>query len=193
MDIQYDVVIIGAGPAAIQGAYTWGSHKSKLTEIIDGNHKGVKLSQKEKRTLYTWMDLNGVYYPVYESAFDNAMAGRSPLTYEEMEELGQLVGVNLWSLNGHTRKMTAQISFDRPEKSPCLNNIEGDQERKRAIELIKIGRKRLKETPRGDIENDVVPCDRNRVQLEKYVDRLKEDIQNSCIIDVDAVKYDKIP
>lgn len=30
------------------------------------------------------MDLNGVYYPVYESAFDNTMAGRCPLTNEKV-------------------------------------------------------------------------------------------------------------
>ncbi len=168
------VSLIGGGPATLQDAYAWGSHKSRLTEIIDGNHKGVKLSKKDKQTIYTWMDINGVYYPVYESAFDNVVAGRSPLNNEELKELGDLVGVNWWALNNWRRGATAQIAFDRPAKSPCLASIKGDKEKyDRALELIKLGAERLKETPRGDIEKDLVMCERNRKQVENYVSRLE--------------------
>ena len=191
MYVKKIVSLIGGGPASLQPAYTWGSHKSKLTEIIDGNHKGVQLSQKEKRTLYTWMDINGVYYPIYETAFDNTMAGRCPLTYEEMGELGKLTATNWGSLNNFRRNLTAQVSFDRPEKSPCLDQIRDDKAScKRALELITLGRKRLKETPRGDVEKDLVMCERNRKQIENYVNRLKGDVQNSCRIDVETKKYD---
>lgn len=169
------VSLIGGGPADIQQAYSWGSHASKLTQIIDGQHKGVKLTDKEKETLYAWMDLNGVYYPVYESAFDNTLAGRCPLTNEEVDQLSELTGVNVWHLNWHTRQVPAQIAFDRPEKSPILDGIRNDKEKyKQALAIIKIGKKRLKETPRGDIESELVPCERHKEMLRKYTEKLKE-------------------
>ena len=77
--VKKEITLIGGGPAQIQEPYSWGSHASKLTKVIEGNHHDVKLSPKDKEILYTWMDLNGVYYPVYESAFDSTLAGRSPL------------------------------------------------------------------------------------------------------------------
>ena len=192
MYVKKVVTLVGGGPADIQPAYSWGSYPSKLTKIIEGNHHNVKLSTKEKETLYSWMDLNGVYYPVYESAFDSTLAGRSPLHNHEIKELVALTKVNIWSLNNHGRKLTAQITFDRPTKSPCLDVIRGDKKKfKRAVEIIRIGQKRLKETPRGDIEKDLVPCERNQAQLRKYTERLKIEQQNSCTISQNKKLYDK--
>ncbi len=192
MYVKKEVTLVGGGPAAIQEAYSWGTHASKLTKVIDGNHKGVKLSTKEKEILYTWMDLNGVYYPVYESAFDSTLAGRSPLYNYEINELVQLTGVNIWELNSHGRKLTAQIAFDRPEVSPCLDGIRGDKEKyARAVAIIRAGQKRLKATPRGDIEKDLVPCERHKEQLRKYAERLKVEQHNCSVIGQNEKTYDK--
>ena len=181
--VKKEITLVGGGPAPIQEPYTWGSHASKLTKVIDGDHHGVKLSPKDKEILYTWMDLNGVYYPVYESAFDSTLAGRSPLYNQEIEELKQLTNVNIWDLNHHGRKLTAQISFDRPEASPCLDGIRNDKQKySRAVKIIRTGQKRLKATPRGDIEKDLVPCERHKAQLRKYAERLKIEQQNSSVI-----------
>ena len=190
--VKKEITLIGGGPAPIQDPYSWGSHASKLTKVIDSNHQGVKLSPKEKEALYTWMDLNGVYYPVYESAFDSTLAGRSPLYNQEIEELIKLTGVNIWDLNNHGRKLTAQISFDRPEVSPCLDKIRSDKQKyTRAVEIIRTGQKRLKATPRGDIEKDLVPCERHKTQLRKYAERLKVEQQNCSIIGQDGKVYDQ--
>lgn len=177
------VSLVGGGPADIQQAYSWGSHASKLTKIIDNGHKGVKLSAKEKETLYTWMDLNGVYYPVYESAFDDALAGRCPLTNQEVNQLAELTGISLWNLNNFSRNMQAQIAFDRPELSPILDGIRKDKEKyQQALDIIKEGKKRLKATPRGDIESKLVPCERHKAMLRKYADKLEKNEEvNSCI------------
>ncbi len=177
------VSLPGGGPANILQAYSWGSHASKLTKLIDGGHKGVKLSQKEKEILYTWMDLNGVYYPVYESAFDNDLVGRCPITFEEISRLAELTGVNLGDLRYHNRSMQAQVAFDRPELSPMLDKIRGDKEKfQEAVSILEKGKKRLKETPRGDIESKLVPCERHKAQLAKYIDRLKKnEAMNACI------------
>lgn len=169
------VSLVGGGPADIQQAYSWGSHVSRLTQIIERGHYGVKLTQKEKEYLYAWMDLNGVYYPVYESAFDNTLAGRCPLTYEEVDRLSELTGVNVRALNGHGRKMQVQIAFDRPEKSPILDAIRTDKAKyDEAVALIAAGRDRLKKTPRGDVERKLVPCERHEAMLQKYDEKVAE-------------------
>lgn len=169
------VSLVGGGPADIQQAYSWGSHTSRLSQIIENGHYGVKLSAKEKEYLYAWMDLNGVYYPVYESAFDDALGGRSPLTYEEIDRLTELTGVNLRKVNSHSRKMQAQVAFDRPEKSPILDGIRNDKAKyDEAVALIKLGYQRLKKTPRGDIERKIVPCERHKAMLEKYTNKVAE-------------------
>lgn len=169
------VSLVGGGPADIQQAYSWGSHVSRLSQIIERGHYGVKLTQKETEYLYAWMDLNGVYYPVYESAFDNTLAGRCPLTYEEVDRLSELTGVNVRALNGHGRKMQAQIAFDRPEKSPILDAIRTDKAKyDEAVALIAAGRDRLKKTPRGDVERKLVPCERHEAMLQKYDEKVAE-------------------
>ncbi|MGL5682210.1 MAG: hypothetical protein ACRDDZ_04035 [Marinifilaceae bacterium] len=173
LHVKKVVTLIGGGPADIQNAYSWGSHASKLSNIIENQHHGIKLTPKEKEILYTWMDLNGVYYPVYESAFDNTLAGRCPLTNEQVNRLNELTGINLWHLNGHQRKHLAQISFNRPELSPCLDNIRKDKGKfNEAVAIIKAGKAQLKATPRGDIEQQLVPCQRNKQQLENYIKQL---------------------
>lgn len=168
------VKLIGGGPAAFQPPYTWGSHASKLTEIIDNKHRNVELTGKEKEILYTWMDLNGVYYPVYETSFEDNLAGRCPLNDTEIAELEQLTGLNLrQELNSHRRTQSAMISFDRPAKSPCLDSVKNDKAKyNRVIQLLQTGQKRLKDTPRGDIEKDLVPGERQQQMLRKYSERL---------------------
>ncbi len=188
------VSLIGGGPAAIQQAYSWGSHKSLLTDVIDNRHathKKVKLTDEERELLYTWMDINGTYYPTYESSFGDNVAGRSPLNPQEITELGKLTGINFGHLNAFSRKLTAQISFERAELSPCLDSIRDDEEKfARAVEILKIGLKRLEATPRGDIESELIPCEQNRKQLEAYASRLSEQVQNSCNIDISTKRYD---
>lgn len=186
------VGLIGGGPADIQQPYSWGSHNSRLSQIIEGDHHGVKLTQKEKEWLYAWMDLNGVYYPVYESAFDNTLSGRSPLTYAEIDCLSELTGVNLRSLNTHTRTLQAQISFDRPAESPILDGIRNDKSKYDvALALIELGSERLKNTPRGDIERDLVPCQRHEAMLKKYDERIQNHKEVNNAITSGGKIYDR--
>ena len=186
------VGLIGGGPADIQQPYSWGSHNSRLSQIIEGDHHGVKLTQKEKEWLYAWMDLNGVYYPVYESAFDNTLSGRSPLTYAEIDCLSELTGVNLRSLNTHTRTLQAQISFDRPAESLILDGIRNDKSKYDvALALIELGSERLKNTPRGDIERDLVPCQRHEAMLKKYDERIQNHKEVNNAISSGGKIYDR--
>ena len=186
------VGLIGGGPADIQQPYSWGSHNSRLSQIIEGDHHGVKLTQKEKEWLYAWMDLNGVYYPVYESAFDNTLSGRSPLTYAEIDCLSELTGVNLRSLNTHTRTLQAQISFDRPAESPILDGIRNDKSKYDvALALIELSSDRIKNTPRGDIARDLVPCQRQEAMLKKYDERIQNHKEVNNAISSGGKIYDR--
>ncbi len=187
--------LIGGGPAAIQPPKSWGSHASPLTSIIENknkNHPKVTLDAEEKEILYSWMDVNGVYYPVYESAFDDTLAGRSPLNHAEIARLAQLTGVNLNHLNGHRRQHMAQISFERPEKSPMLASLKaGTAEYKEAIAIIEQGAARLKTTPRGDIEAELIPHPRLKKQLENYAARLQEQEVFNKALKNNTKAYDK--
>ncbi|MBR5626439.1 MAG: PD40 domain-containing protein, partial [Thermoguttaceae bacterium] len=92
---------IGAGPAELQESLTWGSNVSPLIQEIENprvkEHIDVKLNEKltaeEMTRLCTWIDLNGVYYPCYESAWPDSNSGRTPYSRAELEELGGYLGV----------------------------------------------------------------------------------------------------
>ena len=100
-----------------------------------------------------------------------------------------VTGMDFNALNSWKRKLQAQISFDRPKESPCLDAIRHDQVKmKQALAILEQGKKRLKETPRGDIENKISLSEKDKKQLQKYVDRLKEEEKNRQSI-VKGTKY----
>lgn len=189
--VKKKVKLIGGGPADIQQPYTWGSHASVLTRVIDSTHHKIKLTTAEKQILYAWMDLNGVYYPEYESAYPDNMAGRSPLTNRELKELQDLTGVNFNQLNGFWRKLGPQIAFERPQESPCLDAVRQEPEKyRKALEIIETGRERLKENPRADMKG-FVPSEHQREMLKKYAERLVIEADNQKAIEAGHKKYDR--
>jgi hypothetical protein len=175
LNVKKKITVAGAGPAAILQAYSWGSHASSLTKIIDGKHYDVKLTDEEKRIIYTWMDINAPYYPVYESAYPDNLAGRSPLTDDETKRLKELTGVDFHALNDYRRKMGPQISFERPEVSPCLDKIRDNVEKyEEAVALIRLGGERLKIRPNGSLTEDFIPSKKDSERLLRYDDQMKD-------------------
>ena len=188
--VKGKVSLVGAGPAEIKKAYSWGSHVSKLAEVIESEHHGVELSKEDKETLYTWMDINGVYYPEYESAYPNNPAGRSPLTKEQIARLGELTGVEFNRLRGHNRQLGPQISFERPELSPCLGSIKDDKVKfKEAVSIIKQGYLQLQKTPRAEMDG-FIPCEEHRQALKKYVEWATIEAKNRSAINNGEKVYD---
>lgn len=180
LNVAKIIKVVGAGPSSIQLPYSWGSHASKLTEIIDGNHKKVKLSKEEKEMIYTWLDINAPYYPTYETSFNNH-AGRSPLTSKETAEITKLTDLDFsrkGKLGKMSRKDPAIIYFDRPELSPILKNEKLANNKagyNRVLELIKLGKQRLEETPRGDILSEMHTVDPLiQLQLNNFHERKAE-------------------
>ncbi len=191
IQIKKQIASIGGGPAEIQQAYSWGSHASNLVKVIENGHHKVSLSETEMETIYTWIDLNGIYYPEYESAYPDNPAGRSPLTFDELIKLGELTGVNFKPLADWQRKIGPQISFERPELSPCLKNIQMDGAGYlEALEIIKKGEQRLEQTPRADMKG-FEPCEEQQIQLKKYMNRLEVEKKNNKAVSEGKLVYDK--
>lgn len=178
LHLKKQINTVGGGPATIKQAYSWGSHASNLVKLLEEGHHDVSLSQEEIETIYTWIDLNGVYYPEYESAYPDNPAGRSPITSEELNKLGELTGIDFKQLAGYTRKLGAQISFERPELSPCLNSLKKNSATYReALDIIKKGKQRLEFTPRADMPG-FEPCEDHKMQLQKYMQRMEIEEKN---------------
>jgi len=190
--VKNQIKNVGGGPAEIQQAYSWGAHASNLVKVIEEDHFDVKLSQEEMEAIYTWIDLNGIYYPEYESAYPNNPAGRSPLTFDELKKLGELTGVEFGKLAGHQRRLGPQIAFERPEKSPCLSDLTpSSADYMEAVTIIKKGQQRLQETPRADMDG-FMPCEEHQAQLKKYMNRLMVEKENNKAVSEGKLIFDTI-
>ena len=148
---------VGAGPAEIQPARSWGARVSKLIQHLRKGHKDVKLSADEMDRLITWCDLNGVYYGTYHCAYRDSPTGRCPLTPQQLGLLGKLTGASF--ANSFNASPGAMVSFDRPELSPCLARLDkADPKYAQALAIIQAGKDMLASRPRADMPG-FVPCD----------------------------------
>ena len=186
---QGALTCVGAGPAEIQQAYSWGSHPSKLITNVRAGHSDVKLSAEELDRLITWVDINAPYHPRYECAYPRNLGGRCPLTVDELNRLKALTGVQV--ANSHHAKQRATMSFARPEVSrillPAATNPVAKAE---ALALIQEGARRLKEKPRADMDG-FKPCDQDRAREEKYQVRLAQERRVYEVIRASRKVYDE--
>ncbi len=146
------IAAIGAGPAEVQQAYSWGSSASTLVKLLRKGHEKVDVTPEEFDRLVTWIDINAPYYPTYASAFPGNLTGRCPVDPKGMQRLAELTGVPFSDVASFGASRGPQISFDRPEKSPCLQTLgEGSQGAlEEALAIIRQGTAALAATPRGD-------------------------------------------
>ncbi len=163
---------IGAGPAELQPAYSWGSHASRLVrELRDKKvpeHKDLKLNAEELDRIITWIDMNGVYYPTYASAYPDSLTGRMPLNVMQLNRLCQLTGMSIEQVRNHRETSGPEVSFDRPESSPCLQKLgTGSPEYREALAIILAGREMLGKRPRADMPG-FQPCDKDQQREVKY-------------------------
>lgn len=170
------IAAVGAGPAQIQQAKSWGSHASRLVRTLLDGHHDVRLSPEEFDRIVTWIDINAPYYPEYASAYPDNLAGRSPLDNAQIARLTRLTGVRFADLMGFNRDKGPQIAFDRPGLSPCVQGL-GRKARREAVEIITAGRDRLRERPRADMDG-FVPCAVDAQRQEKYDVRAAVEMRN---------------
>jgi hypothetical protein len=173
---------IGAGPAAVQEPYTWGSHPSRLMQELRQakvpEHADVRLDEEELDRIATWLDLNGVYYPTYACAYPESLTGRCPLSNEQLNRLAQLTGISIGPLRNHADNQGPQVSFARPELSPCLARLADHQgpDYREALAIIRSGRQQLQQRPRADMPG-FVPCEADMQREQKYA--LRERIERT--------------
>jgi len=184
--------VVGAGPAQIQQAYSWGSHASKLIKTLRAGHNEVKLSVEEMERLTTWIDINAPYYSRYASAYPKNNTGRSPLTYKQVGRLGELTGMPYKQVCN--RNLGPEVCFERPELSPCLALIKGkdDAAYREALSIIKAGKAMLENRPRADMPG-FVPCATDQRRQEKYVQRQQVEWQNRSAIASGGKFYETKP
>jgi len=165
---------IGAGTHKLQAAGAWGARVSRIVEVIRKGHpkpeirKDAKLdlSAEDFDRIATWIDINGPYYPEYESAYPNNPVGRCPLTNQQLSRLGKLTGAQF--VTGHGRGRRAQVAFERPELSPCLAKLKKDSPQYReALAIVQAGKKMLERIPRADMDG-FEPCPEHAKRLAKY-------------------------
>ncbi len=141
---------VGGGPSQIQPAYSWGSHASRLAQVLSKGHNKVQLTKEEMSRINTWIDINAPYYPSYDCAYPDNSAGRSPLNAEQMKRLSELTGATF--IANHGKNAGPQLSFDRPELSPCLQHLDKlSAPYKDALAIIQAGHETLQKRPRADM------------------------------------------
>ena len=176
------LTVVGAGPPEVQLPYSWGSHASKLTQVLTGNnlHHKVRVTPDELERIATWVDLNATYYPSYASSYPQNPYGRSPISDSQLARLKQL---------GMETGIT-DISFDRPEISPGLIKVPRDDPRySEAIGIIRAGQDSLKKNPNPDADG-FVACDADQQREQKYELRTKIERRNREAIREGRKVYD---
>lgn len=170
------IKVVGAGPAAIQPALSWGARASRLTRALLEPHYDVQMDEESIDRVVTWMDLNAPYYPEYDAAYPDHPSGRSPLNGEQVARLEVLTGASLSAQFDHGRNAGPQVCFERPECSPCIAALkDGDPGKyEEALDIIRAGARLLRERPRADMPGFTATPEHRRRQ-DKY--RLRRDIE----------------
>ena len=181
---------IGAGPAKIQQAKSWGSHASPLMAQILAGH-GNPLTPEEFDRIATWLDLNAPYYPHFSSSYPGNLAGRSPLNPSQVSQLSSLTGRNLAGMKNYLSNPGPQVCFDRPEKSPCLTGLTGATYTN-ALAIIQAGQAALAATPRADMAGHQV-SGVDAWRDGKFADRRHREAMNQAALNAGIAAYDAQP
>jgi hypothetical protein len=181
------IASIGAGPMTTQPAYSWGSHPSKLVEVLRKGHQKIDLAPEDFDRIVTWIDINAPYYPSYAAVYPHNLGGRSPL---DGNALHRLHGFTRASLDART----PMISFDRPAMSPCLAGLKskGDPNYVAALAIVQAGREALLKNPNPDIEG-FQSCETDRKREEKYQSRRAVELSVRSAIREGRKVYDPRP
>ena len=152
-----------------------------------------KLTAEEFDRVVTWIDLNAPYYPSFASAYPDNLAGRSPLDDKQLARLEQLTGVPLRRQANHGENRGPQVSFDRPELSPCLAQFTDKTDAKygEALALIRAGREMLAQKPEADSPN-FQACPTDQWRQEKYLARQEEERRQRAAIRRGEKTYDQL-
>lgn len=162
---------VGLGLAPLNEAYAVGSHRSRLVDLLRQGHQDVTLPAEAMDRIVTWIDIGGPYYPDFACAHPTNVAGRAPLTIPQAKRLGELTGVSFFhgtSSNPGFYSHTLQISFSRPELSPCLTKLDPTGAAYvEALAMIKAGQAELEQKPEAGMPGFTY-CPEHQAREDKY-------------------------
>jgi hypothetical protein len=187
------VGVVGAGPPEIQAAYSWGSHASPLIKKILSGHPAA-LAPEDFARIVTWIDLNAPYYPSYDCAYADNLAGRSPLNDQQLKRLSELTGIPFADQASCSANPGPQISFERPEISPCLARLadKASAEYREALAIIQAGKAMLASKPEADMPG-FVACPVDQRREGKYAERQGIEARNRAALREGRKLYDTPP
>jgi len=185
---------VGAGPIREIAPYCWGSHRSRLVDILREGHYDVKLDREDLERIVTWIDLNTPYYPSHVTYYQTNTFGRCPLNHKQLARLGQLIAaapdgakygwndVKSYSPNQLTHRIMtlgSPINFTRPEHSLCLKAFadKDDPAYREALSIIQSGREMLEQHPRADMP-DFKPCSADQHRVDYHNQRREIEAHN---------------
>jgi len=170
------VRVVGAGPHQVQSPMSWGSHASRLAQVMLAGHgqaeidRQVHIDAESIDRVLTWIDINAPFYPEYASAYPQNQHGRSPLAPAEMQRLIELTGM---SLGKRQTENCLLVNFTRPSLSPCLQPIGESRPAAyaEALALITTGQRRLQRQPNPGQPGFQLTSDDDVRREAKYVER----------------------
>jgi hypothetical protein len=203
------VSTVGSGPVPIVPPYSWGSHRSRLVDLLRSGHKDVKLPPEELDRIITWIDLNAPYYPVNEDYYTANTYGRCPLDHQQLLALGQTVSRGPrgaewgWQkvddytggkLNSLLGRGDLPLNFTRPDQSACLRAFDGTQDPGylQALAAIRAGQQRLAQHPRADMPG-FQPCAADQQRLDYHAARQRIEAVNQRALAAGERVYDESP
>jgi len=99
----------------------YGSHASKLIEILDTTHAdSVNMPDEDFERLVTWIDCNAPYYGTYVYTRPGTIGGRELLTPGIREALQPIYDRRCASCHGADVGRIHRIRFEEPELSPAM-------------------------------------------------------------------------
>jgi hypothetical protein len=163
-------------------------------KVIRAGHEDVKLTEAEFEIIVTWIDLNAPYYPRYDCAYPENLTGRSPLNNKQLQRLSDLTKVPFSKIAAHNSNLGPQISFGRPELSPCLKKFKdhAEPEYLEALAIIKAGSKMLQKRPRADMPG-FEACHIDKQRQQQYIARQQIELNNRRSIQDGQKLYDTPP
>jgi hypothetical protein len=158
------IQVVNHGPPEVLCAYAWGSHRSRLLQVLLAGHEGVHLDAESLNRIATWIDLNGVYYGTFSCARPYNFGGRAPIDPDGLRRLAELTGLPVTD-----EVHDSYVDLTRPELSLCLTanlppefggsapsgearfTSAEDPAYRESLAIIRAGEQSLAERPRMDM------------------------------------------
>ncbi len=188
---QY-ITVAGAGPYTTFQPFAWGSHASKIIKVVMEGHQGVQLDPESLDRLITWVDINAPYYPAYETSYPSNLAGRAPIDNKQLARLSELTGVPFRERAAFSKNQGAEVSFDRPEMSPCLQTLKtrDSSAYREALSIIEAGRKNFAALPGAD-KAGFQACETDLKRTARYEGRVAIETENRRAMSAGTRRYDE--